>query len=211
LYKSIRNLYFGTVTKIYQDDIILQCQRKQIGKEKSMMKKSIALLLVLIMCVFSASALGQAAEPTILTVEAKYAGAELTIEPAAVGLLVPADWVAAEVTGEQAAQGLVFNCTSPDGAVTLQVQCAQTEGQTLDTTYAALSATEGVSDVTLSTINGISYIAYTLAATNSACLITEVKPSMLLSFVFTAADMAAIQALDTLPIQIAGSVHALAE
>lgn len=175
------------------------------------MKKSIALLLALVMCLFSAGALGQAAEPVVLDIEAAYEGAELTIEPAAAGLLVPADWAAVEITEEQAAQGLVYSCVSPDGTVTLQVQCAQTEGQTLDVTFEALSATEGIGDITRTTINGIAYIAYTYAATNSACLITEVQPSMLLSFVFTAADMAAIQALDTLPMQIAGSVHALAE
>lgn len=179
------------------------------------MKKLTALLMSLVICMFSISALCEtaqdSAEPTVIDVEATYEGAELMVEAAGIGILVPADWSAAEVTEDQAAQGLVYQSVSPDGTVTMQVLCAQTEDQTMDSTYEALAAAEGITDLTSLVINDIDYIGYSIVESNAACLITEIQDGMFLSFVFTPTDSAAAEAMGTLPFEIVGSLYLLDE
>lgn len=195
---------------------MLRAAKKPLEKGRvPFMKKLIALIMTLVICMFSVSALceaaQQSAEPTVIDIEVTYEGAELKIEPAAIGMLVPADWTAAEVTEEQAAQGLVYQCANPDGTVTLQVLCAQTEGQTMDSTYEALAATEGITDLSKAVINSIEYIGYSITQNNSACLITEVQEGMFLSLVFIPTDAAAAEAMGIMPFEIAGSLYLLEE
>ncbi len=178
-----------------------------------LMKKLISLMISLVICMFSISALCETAqestEPTIINVEAAYEGAELKIEAAGIGILVPVDWTAAEVTEDQAAQGLVYQSVSPDGTVTMQILCAQTEGQTMDTTYETLAAAQGIADLTKVIINEIGYIGYSVVESNSACMVTEIQDGMFLSFIFIPTDTAAAEALGTLPFEVASSLHLL--
>lgn len=147
------------------------------------MKKTLAIILALVLALSCASVI-------VETVEMPFEGSYIAFEDYGFAICMPNDWNVIEVSEEAAAAGIFYIFASPDGARTVQLTYSDLDGTVIensDMLVAALSASyENVNPVQL---NNINFAAFTLPEQDMNALYSTCgQGTGLIGFYFTPAS-----------------------
>lgn len=162
------------------------------------MKKLFPTVLALCLCLIGAAA---AESPAEFDVAVSFDGVPIEVSSSAIGFLIPSDFTTAEITPEEAAQGLLVNAASADGSYTLQVTLTLTgRDELLQGLQAAGTQVQEYM------VNGVDYLSYTAAATQTGVVFLGENSDQALTFAFTIPQ--GVDAGQT-PLEIMGSLYEL--
>ena len=170
------------------------------------MKKSLSLLLAMMMVFMVTGALAQTATEAPIEVAPVENGTVVPFPDYNFQITLPSDWNVLEVSEEQAATGIIYSCANPEG--TRSVSIAYTEFETAtdyDTVVAELAA--AYEDVQTLTINEIPFVSYQIAESDVAGIVTLGTSGIgMYQFVFYPASDADY---GSLAMQIAASIDSI--
>jgi len=176
------------------------------------MKKLISLLLCLMMCFFSMSAIAEAA-PT----DTAAANNVVEVSPVENGTVVPftdhnfqitlpSDWNVLEITDEQTQAGIIFSCANPESTRSFTIAYSKFDtATTMDAVATELAGS--YENVQTLTINGIPFVSYQISANDVAGIVTlDAAGVGFYQFVFYPASDSDYS---TLAMQIAASIDTI--
>lgn len=167
------------------------------------MKKTLTLLLALMMVFAISSAMAEAATDSAIEVPYVENGTAVPFTDHNFQITLPSDWLVLEVTEEQAATGIIYSCANPEGTRTFTIAFTQFDAATeLDAVAAELAAV--YPDVQTLTINEIPFVTYSIAENDITGLATlDAAGTGMYQFVFYPASDAEY---GPLALQIAASI-----
>ena len=173
------------------------------------MKKIVALMMILAICLLSIGVYAETAAP-----DATAEGEAIEVGTVENGTVVPftdhnfqitlpSDWNVLEVSEEQASTGIIYSCANPEGTRSFTVAYTElTEATDISSVAAELaSAYENVQTLT---INGIPFVSYDISANDVTGIVTLGASGLgLYQFVFYPASD---EDYGPLALQIAASI-----
>lgn len=182
-------------------------------EDETAMRKRLSLLLALMMCLFTISAVAQAAAPAdsaqtedVIEISPVENGTAVPFPEHNFVITLPSDWNVLEINDEQAQAGILYSCANPESTRTFSIAFTQFDAATdMDTVTAELAT--AYENVQRLTINGISFVSYNISASDVTGIATLTADGMgLYQFVFYPASD---DEYGTLALQIAASIDTL--
>ena len=172
------------------------------------MKKTVSVLLALVLCLSIASACAEFSFDVL-----SFMPAQQVVSGTTYTYSIPEDWQAVDISSEEKSAGVIASWSSVNGEVSMTVSVeASTEEITLDALQEMLSSWSGYEEIVSMTINGQAFLGYEQPAQKSVGLLTllpEVDSQTFLHFDFK--FMFPDEAAATLGTQIAGTLTAAAQ
>ena len=130
------------------------------------MKKMLALLLSLALCLLAVGAVAETAT------EAPATDSAIEVNPVENGTVVPfadhnfqitlpSDWNVLEVSDDQATAGIIYSCANPEGTRTVSIAYTELAAAT-DLNAAATELANTYENVQMLTINSIPFVSYSI-------------------------------------------------
>lgn len=172
------------------------------------MKKLLALLLSVMLCLIAVSALAEDANTPEETVEVPLVenGTEVPFADYNFQLTLPSDWNVLELTDEQISTGVIYSCANPEGTRSFTVSYSELE-EAYDINTLADELASAYENVQVLTINEIPCVSYTISDNDVAGIVTLGASGVgLYQFVFYPASDADYSYL---AMQIAASIQSI--
>ncbi len=140
------------------------------------MKRTLVVLLALMMLCVSALAMAEAAAE--VTVEVTFEGEWVEFEEYGLKICLPTDWVEYEVEEE------LYMAGTEDDTQLLVMNELELDEATIEALLAGLTDTEGLTDVAIVIINGVSYVTYVIEDDDVFGVVTITEAGAVLDFMF---------------------------
>lgn len=164
------------------------------------MKKFFALMLALVLCLGAAAAVAEEAEIPAVEAEVSFEAQVVALGETGLVLQIPADWQV-----QEAPEGVLLYAITPDGSVSITVQTAAMDYDTLLQSLADAGCTDDMlAEVTVNDMYCLLYNASDLAA----AMYTFLDDETVLAFGFNSLTKEAGDALGNIPVEIFGSLAA---
>ena len=151
------------------------------------MKKLLVLMMVLALCALSALAEAPAELnwSDFQSITDSVEGSFYTFNDIALQMWVPNYFQDADLSEDEVAQGFLSHMTTPDGAYHMAIQYVDVNGMSLEEYANAVSKVDGVSNVTMMTVNGLPCVNYDVAANDVSCVSFTTESGKVLEFSFS--------------------------
>jgi hypothetical protein len=176
------------------------------------MKKTLALLLAMLLCLLTVGAMAEAAateapaDTQAIEVPAVENGTVVPFPDHNFQITLPSDWNVLEVSEDQTAAGVIFSCANPEGTRTFTIAFTTLDTAT-DLTSVATELASAYENVQTLTINQIPFVSYDISASDVTGIATlDASGLGLYQFVFYPASDADY---GTLALQIAASINTI--
>lgn len=166
------------------------------------MKKMLALVLAMMLCLSCTAAMAQELQQADITVE-PLEGVEMYFESLGFTITIPEILAQTEVGEADAAVGVFDAYALADASAYMMLGANELNDDTaIEGLIASLQENTAITDLGILTINGVSWLTYTLAETNQLMFCTDVGNILLTAYCFPADD----EGFQGVMLQILGSL-----